>query len=35
MTKSGRKYVEQDQRPDKKDELHVASITPGEIFVQR
>src|SRR5438105_2300127 len=35
MTKSGRKYVEQDQRPDKKDEFHVASITPGEIFVQR
>src|SRR5436309_15133369 len=35
MTKSGRKYVEQDQRPDKQDELHVASITPFEIFVQR
>jgi hypothetical protein len=35
MAKSGREHVEHDQRSDKDNELHVASITPAQIFVQR
>ena len=35
MAKSGREQVEHDQRPDEENELHVASITLAEIFVQR